>query len=98
MPVFDITRTILYRPEAGSRNRRENMNAIVDWLNENIGEKHGSGKDHTTTVQGKEVQVIGNGWEISLDWKGDPDGYAEVSWEIDITDEAKATLFALRWL
>jgi hypothetical protein len=77
--------------------------SLVNWLSENVGEYYGTGEDHTTPDDyrdnsGSSKIRIGSGWEIVRDWRGDPDGYVEVCWKLDITDEAKASFFALKWV
>jgi len=105
--VFDITPIVVGiddRTDPYARpDRFKNIMYLVDWLKENIGEYYGTGEDHTTPddVQnnsGTSVIRIGNGWQIERDWKGDPNGYVEVWWKLDITDDVKASFFALRWL
>jgi hypothetical protein len=111
MPVFDITNIVAgvnvthYDPLARP-NRFKNIMNLVEWLSDNVGEYYGVGEDHTVPERvdvasnsaGTSAIRIGSGWEIVRDWRGDPDGYVEVWWRLDITDEAKATLFALKWL
>lgn len=107
MAVFDITNIVTgiqgeYDPTARP-DRFKNIAGLVDWLKENVGEYYGTGEDHTTPddVQnnsGTSVIRIGNGWQIERDWRGDLHGYVEVWWKLDITDEIKASFFALKWI
>jgi hypothetical protein len=89
--------------------RWENIKDIVDWLSENVGEYYGTGEDRSIQDlaedvkehrEGKSVLHIGAGWQLEREWRGDPTGYGymEVWWRVDITDEAKAMLFALKWI
>lgn len=107
MPVFDVTRVVTYTDSTMRRSdqRYRNIKALVDWLTENVGDYYGRGEDHTRDeafpgheYEGYSVLHIGSGWQIDRDWRGDPNGYMEVWWKVDITDEAKATLFALKWI
>ena len=108
MPIFDVTDIVtgLGRDPSNPYSRPDrfkNIVTLVEWLKENVGEYYGTGEDHTTPddVQdnrGSSVIRIGSGWEIIRDWRGDPNGYVEVWWKIDITDEAKASFFALKWI
>lgn len=107
MAIFDITRIVTGvddRNDIYARpDRFKNIMTLVDWLKEHVGEYYGPGEDHTTPDDvrdnsGKSVIRIGSGWQIERDWKGDPHGYVEVWWKLDITDDAKSTLFALRWI
>ena len=106
MPVFDVTSAVAHSDSIWDRSDRrfKNIKALVDWLTENVGDYYGRGEDHTedtshlTHHHGNAVLHIGSGWQLERDWKGDPDGYVEVWWKVDITDEAKATLFALKWV
>lgn len=107
MPVFDVTNIVTgiaepYNPIARP-NRFKNIMMLVNWLSNNVGEYQGPGEDCTTqedrTNNSGSIAIrIGSGWEIVRDWRGDPDGYVEVCWKLYITDEAKATLFALKWI
>jgi hypothetical protein len=103
MPVFDVTRIVTHSESVMDRSdsRYKNIKAMVDWLTENVGEYYGRGGGHTRDQdegKGNAVLYIGSGWQLERDWKGDPDGYVEVWWKVDITDEAKATLFVLKWI
>lgn len=105
MPVFDVTRAITHTDSVWERSGRrfQNIKVMVDWLTEHVGEYYGHGEDHTRDSeendrQGNSVLHIGSGWQLERGWKGDPNGYVEVWWKVDITDEAKATLFALTWM
>lgn len=86
MAVFDLTNTIVW----GGRPVKEEM---IDWLSENVGEHYGVGDQH------RNVLAIGAGWEIRVDRTIDP--FTEdliINWVVDITDDTKSTLFALKWL
>ena len=102
MAIFDITRTLTRSDGVFDRDRGKRLMAVTDWLTENVGEYYGSGSDRIVAVKvgssGSEVIKIGKGWQIQKSWKGSPDGYAEVWWELDIDDEAMAAMFALKWL
>jgi hypothetical protein len=108
MAVFDITDVVInmgrdYNDPYSRPDRFKNIKTLVDWLSVNVGQYHGTGEDHTTpddfhNNSGSSSIRIGTGWEIIRDWRGDPDGYVEVWWKLDITDEAKATYFALKWI
>ena len=105
MPVFDITNVITHTESIWDRSdsRYRKIKAIVNWLTENVGEYYGRGEDRTLDPdefehKGHAVLHIGSGWQLERDWKGDPDGFVEVWWRVDITDDAKATLFALKWI
>jgi hypothetical protein len=84
MSVFDITENIVF----GGRPARE---AIMVWLTENVGEYYGRGE--------APVMYIGQGWEMLTDYVTD-DIHEEIviSFKVDITDETKSTLFALKWI
>lgn len=101
MPVFDIGSIVMSSDNIWERPPGKNLTKLVEWLGENVGEFYGTGDDHTVDYdrpKGSTAIRIGAGWEIIKDWKGDPDGYVEVWWKLDITDESKATLFALKWI
>ena len=105
MPVFDVTSVVAHSDSIWDRSDRrfKNIRAMVDWLTENVGDYYGRGEDYThdpeaEVKKGSDLLHIGSGWQLERDWKGDPDGYVEVWWKVDITDEAKATLFALKWI
>ena len=98
MAVFDITKNIVqpngsYNPY--ERNgRRMRFDEICDWLSENIGEYYGPGDNG--------VMLIGSGWEIfEIHNNRPPDTNstddAVVTYHVDITDDAKSMLFALKW-
>ena len=98
MASIDITKAI-------SLNHRFDRPAglklmdIIEWLTENVGECYGSGRDRTVPANGSEIFKIGKGWQIQRSWKTYPDaGYANDWWEVDIDDDAMATLFALKWI
>ena len=103
MAIFNISRLMLsdlgdyYNFNPLDRTRPENrsrMGMLVTWLAENVGPFYGSGQDN--------VKRIGSGWEIYVLYNGHPvapdNEDCEVTWHIDITDEAKSTLFALKWI
>ena len=100
MPVFDIGSIVMFSESVYDRPPGSNLTKLVGWLTENVGEYYGSGEDSIARIsrQGSSAIRIGSGWEIIKDWKGDPDGYVEVWWKLDITDEQKAMLFALKWV
>ena len=86
MAVFNITSHVI----TGGRPRIESM---VEWLTENVGHYYGRGDE--------EVIHVGSGWEIvvdRIDHDGIEGGYTETGWLVDITDEPKSMLFALKWL
>jgi|LauGreDrversion4_2_1035121.scaffolds.fasta_scaffold1075775_2 hypothetical protein len=106
MAVFDVTRVVAHTESVYDRfgKRAENIKSLVDWLTENVGDYYGRGENHVrdeeedTKNQGNAVLHIGSGWQLERDWRGDPNGYVEVWWKVDITDEAKASFFALKWI
>lgn len=105
MAVFDVTRVVAHTESVYDRfgRRAKNIQELVDWLTENVGEYYGRGEDHTRDEednkrQGHAVLYIGSGWQLERDWKGDPNGYMEVWWKVDITDEQLASFFALKWI
>lgn len=89
MAVFDISRKLF----GTSKDPYNHLPDIVAWLSENVGEYYGKGEDP--------VIRIGSGWEIyaTRNPYDDEDGTGGViiSFHLDITDEAKSTLFALKW-
>ena len=106
MPIFDISHVIL-APEADydfyDRNFRQRrisrMNALREWLSENVGEYYGTGEGSEPCTA---ALHIGSGWEIFNTYNNkreapNPEHDCEVKWHVDITDEQKATLFALKW-
>ena len=106
MPVFDVTSAIARSESIYDRNRNRKLLALRDWLVEHVGPYYGPGEDRTTVHEEElnyhrkdsAVLYIGSGWQIEREWKGDPNGYMESWWKVDITDEAKAVLFALKWV
>ena len=62
-------------------------------LAENVGEYYGKGDDN--------VIAVGSGWELFVLFNGmpkSPDNEdSVVTYHLDITDEAKATMFMLKW-
>ncbi len=98
MPIFDITRAVLVaRPQRNiyDRSRQNRFAEIEQWLVEYVGEYYGPGDDHTI--------AIGSGWEIFVLHNGkipkpNSNEDAVVTFHVDITDEAKSTLFALKWI
>lgn len=98
MAVFDITHCILGHATSIWDRGESRQNRLVElrsWLNNNVGEYYGRGDDP--------VLDIGSGWEIFVMHNGKigrpPDNEDSVTtWHLDITDEAKSTLFALTWI
>jgi hypothetical protein len=101
MAIFNITKAILfggpnepYDPYRRDRGYGRAVTPILDWLEENVGEHYGPGDEN--------VSHIGAGWEIFRLYNGKPESPGwqdtEVSWHVDITDEAKSMLFALKWI
>lgn len=98
MAVFDITSNILniegfdplYRVPIEHRSGMQNL---VAWLSEHVGTFYGGGDGN--------VKRIGSGWEIFALYNGKTQAPewedCEVKWYVDIADEAKSTLFALKW-
>lgn len=84
MALFDVTDFIV---ERGRPGRME----MVEWLGDNVGEYHGPGD--------APVMHIGSGWEILVDYNPGSD-YEDtcISFIVDITNDTKATLFALKWI
>lgn len=106
MPIFDISHVILNSDADYDFYKRDfryerltRMHMLRNWLTENVGEYYGSGangEDNTTLH-------IGAGWEIFNTYNNkrqspNPDHDVEVKWYVDITDEQKAILFALKWV
>ena len=99
MAVFDITKNILntegfdplYRAPIEARSEMQNL---VAWLSEHVGTFYGGGEDN--------IKRIGSGWEIFTLYNGKPKAPewedSEVTWHVDITDEQKSLLFALKWV
>ena len=89
MAVFDISRRIF----GSSKDPYNHLPDIVEWLSENVGEYYGKGEDP--------VLRIGSGWQISTSrepyYDEESGGGVIVSFHLDITDEQKSTLFALKW-
>ena len=101
MALIDITKILTRSDGVFDRDRGKKLMEIIDWLIDNVGEHYGSGGDRTAQregTMGTDVISIGKGWQIQKSWKGDPNGYAEVWWELDIDDGTMATMFALKWL
>ena len=67
---------------------KRDLSNIIDWLGDNVGEYYGIG-DHP-------VMRIGAGWEIKSIEEWVEEGIS-IHWVVDITDEQKAMLFALKW-
>lgn len=98
MAIFNISNVILgvsrdpydvfYRP-----TYYQSVTPILEWLEENVGEHYGPGDGN--------ISHIGSGWELFRLYNGSPtapeDMDTEVTWHVDITDEAKSVLFALKW-
>lgn len=84
MAVFNVTDHIVW----GGRPRKE---AIIAWLTTNVGTFYGPG--------GHGVIAIGAGWQLQVTEEINPTtNDLHCQWEVDITDEGKATLFALTQL
>lgn len=66
------------------------IKAVQQWLVDNVGQFYGRGEYR--------VLEIGSGWEIKAVEDVSEDGTTYIEFVVDITDEAKATAFALRWL
>lgn len=81
MPIAYINDRIF---DGGKRE----LSAIIEWLDNNVGEYYGIG-DHP-------VMRVGSGWEIRSEEELVPEGIS-ISWVVDITDEKKFTLYALTW-
>ena len=83
MAVFNISTHVV----DGGRPRIE---AMVAWLTENVGHYYGRGDE--------EVIHVGSGWEIlvsrDIDWE---ENYI-TEWIVDITDDSKSMMFALKWV
>ena len=106
MPIFDITATILnsdrdfdFYNRDFRNDRLSRMKMLRLWLTENVGEYYGCG----TNGEDNSTIHIGSGWEIFNTYNNkrqspNPDHDVEVKWHVDITDETKATLFALKWI
>ncbi len=96
MAVFDITDLVInFRRQSIYDRSGPKLGDIIDWLKDNVGEFYGPGDGV--------VSKIGSGWEILRFYNGKPiePAYHEdavVTWHVDITDEAKSTLFALKWI
>ena len=101
MAVFDITPVILdVRQEYDFWDRSRNahntvLGSITDWLHENVGECYGAGDKSSN------ILAIGSGWEVFKLYNGKPnyrdDEDHVVTWHVNITDEAKSVMFALKW-
>lgn len=83
MSAFDITDFIVINGRLG---RLE----MVDWLGENVGEYYGPGE--------APVMHIGSGWEMLVEYVDINDGDTRISFVVDITNDAKAAYFALKWI
>jgi hypothetical protein len=83
MANFNITSHVV----DGGRKR---IDEIIAWLTENVGHYFGRGDDP--------VIHLGAGWVIAysrdIDWE---ENYV-TEWVVGITDDAKASLFALKWI
>lgn len=95
MAVFDITHLILGSPDIYDRNHRNKFKHVKEWLAKNVGEYYGRGEDPITDV--------GSGWEIFVLQNGKLERARDdedvcITWNVDITDEDKSVLFALKWL
>lgn len=99
MPVFDITELIMRQPYSPPGLRTRTFKEIVKCLGEEIGEYYGRG-EHP-------VLEVGSGWEVYVDERrelmpdlddGEEYFHTIVTWKLDITDEEKAVMFALKYL
>jgi hypothetical protein len=101
MAVFNVTPNILGWAREYDPFFRGSISSalaqIEDWLEENVGEYCGPGNDGFND----NVISIGYGWEVFSLYNGKPERPdhmdAEVTWHVDISDEHKAVLFALKW-
>lgn len=82
MSAFDITDFIVI-------NGRPGRLEMVNWLGENVGEYYGPGE--------APVMHIGSGWEMLVEYV-DTNGDTRISFVVDITNDAKAAHFALKWI
>jgi hypothetical protein len=102
MAVFNVTPNILNHAREYDPFFRGTISSalaqIEDWLEENVGEYCGPGNDGFND----NVISIGYGWEIFSLYNGKPERPdnmdAEVTWHVDISDEQKSILFALKWV
>lgn len=83
MPVADISHRVLSRGSPG-------ITEIILWLEENVGK-------HYPVSCEDPVQKVGDGWEIRVQRDMIPDEGTATSWVLDITDEKKFMLYALKW-
>jgi hypothetical protein len=94
MAKFDVSKIIVTRSSnIMDRRPEEGLYSLLHWLDENVGTYDGTNF----------VNRSGDGWQITKLWNGSRNRPEEwqmsiVSYELDITDEAKATLFALKWM
>lgn len=104
MAIFNITPVILgfrteFDPMVRSHNRtlKSALASIIEWLEENVGEHYGPGGADSN------VLAIGSGWEVFTLYNGQPRRSTiyedtEVTWNVDITDDKKSMMFALKWV
>lgn len=104
MAIFNITPVILgYRTEFDpmvrdhGRTLRSALTEITEWLEKNVGEHYGPGDSDSN------VLAIGSGWEIFTLYNGQAERTTEyedtdITWNVDITGEARSVLFALKWI
>jgi hypothetical protein len=95
MAIFNITAAVIgqARNDIYDRTPRGTNWEMVEWLQKNVGEYIGRGDGNVTR--------IGYGWEMFTLYNGSPIAPqfedADVTYHLDITDEVKSTLFALKW-
>jgi hypothetical protein len=98
MAKFDVTKIVAARPiNLMDRSAEPGLYDLLHWLDENIGKYHGSDTENKIYCR------YGDGWCITKLWNGaiarpEEWQHSVVKYEIDITDETKATLFALKWI
>lgn len=96
MPVLEVSGAIskLYANNSNPYRRTSLMSVLIDWLNENVGGYYGKGDDN--------VIAVGSGWELFVLYNGKPKSPdnedSVVTYHLDITDEAMASMFVLKWL
>jgi hypothetical protein len=98
MAKFDVTKIVMTKPiNIMDRRAEPGLYDLLHWLDENIGKYRGSDTENKIYCR------YGDGWCITKLWNGSPSRPESwqvciVSHEIDIIDEDKATLFALKWI
>ena len=101
MAIFNISDIILndlrepYNPlDRTLPENRSIIRVLTTWLAIYVGEFYGGGDGN--------IKRIGSGWEMYVLYNGKPTAPenedCEVTWHLDITDEAKSILFALKWM